>query len=96
MRTVQLIENGAVAAKTIICKMPIEVRGPAADIFNASWPSAIAFFGKAWAAIKMIVAAPEKYPQDALYKLDQTLDATKTASEIAMVLICKVFESAAR
>jgi hypothetical protein len=93
MRIVRLIENGAVAAKTIICKMPIEVRGPAADIFNVSWQSAIAFFGRAWAAIKMIVAAPEQYLQDALYKLDRTLDVTKTASEIAMVLICKVFES---
>jgi hypothetical protein len=93
MRTVLLIENGAVAAKTIICKMPIEARGPAADIFNASWPSAIAFFGKAWAAIKMIVAAPEQYLQDALYKLDQTFDATKSASEIAVVQICKLFES---
>jgi hypothetical protein len=41
-RTIQLIENGAVAAKTIINKTSAEVPGSAADIFNASWPAVIA------------------------------------------------------
>lgn len=91
--TIQLIENGAVAAKTIISKIPVEARGAATDIFNACWPSVIAFFGKVWTLVKMVVAALEQFLQGTWSELEQALNATNTAAEIAMNLTCKVFKS---
>lgn len=88
----QLIENGAVAAKCSIRKLPFEIRGSAADLFNASWPAVITFFGKAWESIKVIKEGLEMFLKGAWNRLEQAMDAVKAAAEIAIEIICSILK----
>jgi hypothetical protein len=91
-RALQLIENGAVAAKCAIRTLPFEIRGSAAGLFNASWPAVITFFGKAWEFIKMVKEGLEMFLGGTWNKLEQAMDAVKAAAEIAIDIVCSILK----
>ena len=79
-----LIEKGAVAAKGAIRKLPFEIRGSAADLFNASWPAVITFFGKAWESIKVVKEGLGMFLTGAWNSLEQAMGAVYP-------IVCRIF-----
>lgn len=88
----RLIENGAVATKSTIRKLPGEIRGSAADLFNASWPAVIGFFGKVWESIKIVKEGLEVFLGGEWNLLEEAMEAGETAAEVAIDILCRILQ----
>lgn len=87
-----LIENSAVATKSTIRKLPVEIRGPAADLFNASWPAVVGFFGKVWESIQIVKKGLEMFLEGTWNMLEEAMDAGKVAAEVAIDILYRILQ----